>query len=54
MMLCARLVDRFVHRSHWSIAVVEDCFVVIAVPIDLPIRCSFGSPIAFNAFGVSY
>ena len=52
-MLCARLVDRFVHRSHRSIAVVEDCSAVIAVTVDLPIRCSSGSSIAFNVFGVS-
>ena len=53
VMLCARLVDRFVHCSHRSIAVVEDCSAVIAVTVDPPIRCSFGSSIAFNVFGVS-
>ena len=49
----ARLVDHFVHCSHRSIAVVEDCSAVIAVTVDLPIRCSSGSSIAFNVFGVS-
>ena len=54
MLLYARLVDHFVHRSHRSIAVIEDCSAVIAVTVDPPLRCSSGSSIAFNVFGVSY
>ena len=53
MVLCAQLVDRFVHRSHRSIAVVEDCSAVIAVTVDPPLRCSSGSSITFNMIGVS-
>ena len=54
MVLCARLVDRFVYCSHRSIAVVEVCSAVVAVTVDPPIRCSSGSSIAFNMFGVSF
>ena len=34
--------------------VIEDCSAVIAVTVDPPIRCSSGSSIAFNVFGVSF
>ena len=40
MVLCDRLFDPFVHRSHWSIAVVVASAAVIAVTVDPPLRCS--------------
>jgi len=52
--LCDRLIAPFVHHSHWKIAVTVDCSAVIAATIDPPIRCSSGSSIAFNVFGVSF
>ena len=53
VMLCAWLVDRFVHRSHWNIAIVVARAVVVSVTVDPPLRCSSDSSIAFNVFGVS-
>ena len=54
MVLCARLVDRFVHRSHRSIAVVEDYSAVIAVNVDLLHSCFSGLASYSSAFGVSF
>jgi len=48
------LIACFDHRSHRSFAFAEVCSAVIAVNVDPPIRCSSGSSIAFNMFGVSF
>ena len=51
-MLCDWLIAPFVHRSHQSTAIAVARSVMISMTVDPPIRCSSGSSIAFNMFGV--
>jgi len=53
VMLCALLLDRFVHRSHRNIAVVVACSAVVAVNVEPLHRCSFGPALCSVVFGVS-
>ena len=53
MVLCILLFDHFLHCSHRNSITDVVRTAVIAVTVDPPIRCSSGSSIAFNVFGVS-
>ena len=53
MVLYALLLGHFIHHSHWSTTVAVARVAVVAVTVDLPLRCSSGSFIVFNVFGVS-
>ena len=53
-MLYDRLIAPFIHRSHRNIVTDVVRAAVLAVTVDPPLRCSSGSSIAFNVFGVSY
>ena len=54
MLLYDRLFDPFDHRSRLNVVTDVVSAAVIAVTVDPPIRCSSGSSIAFNVFGVSF
>ena len=54
VMLYDQLLGPFVHHSRRNITTDDPCSAVIAVTVDPPIRCSSGSSIAFNVFGVSF
>ena len=53
MVLCARLFDRFVHRSHQNSITDVVRAVVIAVTDVEPLRCSSGSAICSEVLWVS-
>jgi hypothetical protein len=53
VVLCARLIDRFVHRSSRNIVVVVACSAVVAVNVDPSLRWSSGSVIDSSMIGVS-
>ena len=53
MLLYDWLFDPFDHRSRQNVVAVMVRAAMIAVIVDPPLRCSSGSSIAFNVFGVS-
>ena len=52
-MLYDWLIAPFIHRSHRNAVTDVVRVAVLAVTVDPPLRCSSGSSIAFNVFGVS-
>ena len=53
MLLYDQLFDPFDHRNRLNTVTDVVRTAVIAVTVDLPLRCSSGSSIAFNVIGVS-
>ena len=53
MLLYDRLFDPFDHRSRLNVVTDVVRAAVLAVTVDPSLRCSSGSSIAFNVFGVS-
>ena len=53
VVLCAQLIDHFLHRSRRSIAVVEICSAVTVVTVEPCLCCFSGSASDSSVFGVS-
>ena len=53
MVLCALLIEPFVHHSHRNITADEAYVAMAVVTIDLLHRCSSGPDFCSSVFGVS-